>query len=86
MPTCVLCGSETFDEFDGHFFCESCGTQSQVCYKQLIHKSKFDFKSLKSRYTKVQDTILIRELLLLTLMLLSMYLVARCVDELTLLC
>lgn len=30
MPVCVLCESETFDSIDGLYFCQSCGTQSQV--------------------------------------------------------
>ncbi len=30
MPVCILCGSETFDEHDGLYFCDKCGTQSQV--------------------------------------------------------
>ena len=30
MPACVLCESETFDCIDGLYFCQSCGTQSQV--------------------------------------------------------
>eukprot|EP00794_Sanderia_malayensis_P003597 gene3597-4104_t len=29
MPVCILCSSESFDEFDGLYFCDKCGTQSQ---------------------------------------------------------
>ena len=30
MPDCIMCGENTFDEFDGNFFCINCGTQTQV--------------------------------------------------------
>ena len=30
MPVCVLCEGENFDSIDGLYFCQSCGTQSQV--------------------------------------------------------
>jgi len=29
MPDCIMCGENTFDEFDGNFFCINCGTQTQ---------------------------------------------------------
>ena len=30
MPSCVLCDGEVFDCIDGLYYCQSCGTQSQV--------------------------------------------------------
>ena len=45
MPPCVLCGGETFDEFDGHFYCGNCGTQSQVSYAM---KNLFGRPSLRT--------------------------------------
>ena len=30
MPVCRLCESEAFDAIDGLYYCQNCGTQSQV--------------------------------------------------------
>lgn len=30
MPVCELCEAESFDLIDGLYYCQSCGTQSQV--------------------------------------------------------
>ena len=36
MPVCVLCESETFDAIDGLYYCQNCGTQSQVSFYDLL--------------------------------------------------
>ena len=30
MPVCAICESVNFDSIDGLYFCQGCGTQSQV--------------------------------------------------------
>ena len=54
MPVCVLCEGENFDSIDGLYFCQGCGTQSQVS----INAFNF-FLSAEQSMARVRANILL---------------------------
>ncbi|XP_065052707.1 TATA box-binding protein-associated factor RNA polymerase I subunit B-like [Rhopilema esculentum] len=57
MPVCVLCGEGSFDELDGQYFCNICGTQSQEIRNEVQVQESLGYATFgqqKQREIKVK--------------------------------
>ena len=57
MPVCVLCGEGSFDELDGQYFCNICGTQSQVSRCDYVFSCPLYARMPEKMFTKQSETI-----------------------------